>query len=118
MPPAPILPGLRQLSADFSLRGAGTAYGCAAPEHPALCADRGCIHPVQLLSVPAYGTGISRENALQIGQRIQEEFQALTPEGPAICLEHNIPPPPGWRGGRRVLNALYLCISGRSPGLY
>lgn len=34
----------------------------------------------------------SRENALQIGQRIQQEFQALTPEGPAICLEHDISP--------------------------
>ena len=34
----------------------------------------------------------SRENALQIGQRIQTEFQALTPEGPAICLEHDISP--------------------------
>lgn len=36
--------------------------------------------------------GASRENALQIGQRIQEEFQSLTPEGPAICLEHDISP--------------------------
>lgn len=36
--------------------------------------------------------GASRESALQIGQRIQGEFQALTPEGPAICLEHDISP--------------------------
>ena len=49
---------------------------------------------------------------------LPDKPRALTPEEPAICLEHNIPPPPGWRGGRRVLNALYLCISGRSPGLY
>ena len=36
--------------------------------------------------------GASRENALQIGHRIQNEFQALTPEGPAICLEHDVSP--------------------------
>lgn len=35
---------------------------------------------------------LSRENALRIGQRIQQEFQALTPEGPAICLEHDVSP--------------------------
>ena len=34
----------------------------------------------------------SRENALQIGQRIQKEFQALTPDGPAICLENDVSP--------------------------
>ena len=34
----------------------------------------------------------SRENALQIGQRIQKEFQSLTPDGSAICLEHDVSP--------------------------
>lgn len=34
----------------------------------------------------------SCENALQIGQRIQKEFQALTPDGSAICLEHDVSP--------------------------